>query len=381
MAARAAKLRAEGHAVIAFGVGEPDFPTPAHVIEAAKVALDKGATRYTAVTGTPELKAAIVSATERFRGYKPEPSEIVVSCGAKHSLFNLATALMEEGDEVIIPAPNWVSYPEQARIMGAEAVIVPTREEDNFRLTPEALQKALTSKTKVVILCTPSNPTGSAYRREDLLAVAKVLEGHDCWIVVDEIYGDLVYEGFEHVSLRAIAPKLRDRIIVVDGVSKTYAMTGWRIGWTIGPKSLTPTLDMIQGQSTTNPAAVSQAAAAAALLGPRDELDKMRNIYQARRDRMVKAVRAIPGMNCRVPDGAFYVFASVHGLIGKKGPHGELKSDEDIASLFLDEAHVAAVAGTPFGAPGYLRMSYACSEAHIDQGLAAIARVVSKLGA
>lgn len=380
MAARAAKLRQEGHRVFAFGVGEPDFETPAFIREAAKAALDRGASHYTAVTGTPELKRAICTAVARDRGWEPTVDQITVSCGAKHALFNLALALYEPGDEVIIPAPYWVSYPEQVRLAGATPVIVPTREEDGWQLTKDALAQALSPRTKAVILCTPSNPTGAAYTRERLLELASVLKTADCWVIVDEIYAELVYDGFQHHSLAAIAPELRERLIVVDGVSKAYAMTGWRIGWSIAPKAVAKALDVIQGQSTTNPTAVAQAAAVAALEGPRDELQAMRATFEQRRNRMVEGLRSIPGLSCRMPEGAFYAFADVRGLYGKQ-PQGRapLANDEDVAFWLLDEAHVAGVPGTPFGAPGYIRFSYASSIETIDAGIAAIREAVAKL--
>lgn len=377
MAARAAKLRAEGHRVFPFGVGEPDFDTPTLVRNAAKAALDAGATHYTAVSGTAELKSAICAATERYRGYRPTPSEIVVSCGAKHVLFNLALALYEPGDEVVIPAPCWVSYPEQVRLVGATPILIPTTEEENFRVSPEKLAAALTPRTKAVVLCTPSNPTGAAYAEKELRALLDVLRGHDCWIIVDEIYADLVYDDFQHVSLPSIAEDLRDRIVVVDGVSKTFAMTGWRIGWSIAPPDLTRAIDLVQGQSTTNAAAISQAAATTALNGSRDEVYAMRAAFDRRRTRMVEGLRSIPGVRCRMPEGAFYAFADVRGLYGAKYKDKELASDEEIALWLLDAAHVATVPGTPFAAPGYLRFSYACSEEEIEQGIAAIRSCVA----
>lgn len=380
MAAKAAKLRAEGHKVYPFSVGEPDFDTPAHIREAAKTALDKGATRYTAVTGTPDLKAAICASTERHRGYRPEPSQIVVSSGAKHALFNLALALYQPGDEVIIPAPYWVSYPEQVRIVGATPVIVPTREEEGFRLQPDVLQSALTPRTKAVILCTPSNPTGAAYRKEHLLPLLEVLRRSDSYVIVDEIYADLVYDDFVHASLPAFAPDLRDRTIIVDGVSKTFAMTGWRIGWTIASPALSKVIDVVQSQSTTNAAAVSQAAAVAALTGPREELAAMRDAFSKRRVLMVEGLRSLPGVRCRMPEGAFYAFADVSGLYGRRHGDKELRTDEDVAGWLLEDVHVATVAGTPFGAPGYLRISYACSEADIREAIERIRERIAALG-
>ena len=378
MAAAANRLRAEGHKVYPFGVGEPDFDTPLHIRQAAKAALDAGATHYTAVAGTAELKSAICSAAEKYRGFRPAPNEIVVSCGAKHVLFNLALALYEPGDEVIIPAPYWVSYPEQVRIVGATPVIVPTTMESGFRLDPAALEKALTPKTKAIILSTPSNPTGSAYTEAQLLELLQVLRKHDCWIITDEIYADLVYDGFKYVSLAAIAEDIRDRLIVVDGVSKTFAMTGWRIGWSIAPPSLTKAIEIVQSQSTTNAAAVSQAAAVAALNGPREEVHAMRAAFERRRSRMVTGLQETPGITCRMPEGAFYAFADVTGLYGATWKGQTVTTDEQVAHWLLDEAHVATVAGTPFGAPGFLRFSYACSEDDIEGGIAAIRQVTKR---
>ncbi|EYF07346.1 pyridoxal phosphate-dependent aminotransferase [Chondromyces apiculatus] len=379
MAAKAGRLRAEGHKVFPFSVGEPDFITPAHIREAAKAALDAGATHYTPVTGTAELKAAICAATERHRGWRPLPGQVTVSCGAKHALFNLAVSLFEPGDEVLIPAPYWVSYPEQVRLVGATPRIVDTTEEQGFRLTAEALSAALTPQVKAIILCSPSNPTGSAYTAEHLAVLADVLRRHDCWIIMDEIYSDLVYDGFRHVTLPSIAEDLAPRLIIVDGVSKTYAMTGWRIGWSISPIEVAKALDVVQGQSTTNAAAVSQAAAVAALNGPRDDIHAMRAAFGRRRDVMVRALNAIPGVRCRMPEGAFYAFADFRALRGRSFQGRVLASDIELADFFLEQGHAATVAGTPFGAPGYLRLSYACDEADIEAGIAAIRRAVEML--
>ncbi|MDI1475861.1 pyridoxal phosphate-dependent aminotransferase [Polyangium sp. y55x31] len=377
MAAQAARLRSQGHKVYPFSVGEPDFEPPRHVLDAAKAAIDKGVSHYTAVTGTPELKAAICAATERDRGYRPAPNEITVSCGAKHALFNVALGLYEPGDEVVIPAPYWVSYPEQVRIVGATPVIVETREDQGFRMDAASLERAITERTKAIILCTPSNPTGSAYAESELRALLDVVRRHDLWLVVDEIYADLTYDGFRHASVPAIAEDLRSRTIVISGVSKTYAMTGWRIGWSITPPELSKVLDIVQSQSTTNATAVAQVAAAAALSGPQDAVREMRDAFAKRRDRMVEGLRSIPGVRCRMPEGAFYAFADVRGLYGIPSPNGTIQTDLDVAMWLLEEAHVASVAGTPFGAPGYVRFSYACSESDIDGGIEAIRAAVT----
>ncbi|MBI2391126.1 MAG: pyridoxal phosphate-dependent aminotransferase [Deltaproteobacteria bacterium] len=373
VSARAAALKAQGRTIYPFGVGEPDFDTPVHIRDAAKAALDKGATRYTAVSGTPELKKAVAEHSARTRGVPCEPSQVVVGVGAKHVLFNLALALYEPGDEVIIPAPYWVSYPEQVRLCGAEAVILETSEADGFRVRPDALEKALNAKTKAVILCTPSNPTGSAYPESELRAICEVMAKHDAWLIVDEIYSSLVYDGFRSVSALTLS-SAKERVIVVDGVSKTYAMTGWRIGWSITPPHVAKVLDMVQSQSTTNAAAVAQAAAVAAITGTQEPVEQMRARFEARRDLIVKRLNEIPGVKCRTPEGAFYAFADLRGLLGLPSQHaqsGKLADDLEIAKFLLEEAGCAAVPGSAFGAPGYMRFSYATSEENIEKGLAA----------
>jgi aspartate aminotransferase len=372
MNSKALEQKAKGIDVFAFGVGEPDFEPPEAVREAAKRAIDAGCSKYTAVTGIPALKEAICDATERSRGWRPKNENVCVSVGAKHTLFNLALALYEAGDEVVIPKPYWVSYPEQVRIVGATPVLVDTREEDGWKLAPAALEKALTPKTKAVILCTPCNPTGLAYTEEETKALIDVVRKHDCWLIVDEIYAELVYEGLKFVSAAKIAPDLRDRMIVVDGVSKTYAMTGWRIGWALAPAPLVKALDVVQGQSTTNPTAVAQHAAIAALKGSPEDFVRIRATFEKRRNAMVAGLSSIPGIKCRKPDGAFYAFADVRGLYGLDWNGKKVATDEDVAFWMLEKAHVAAVPGSGFGAPGYVRFSYAASEERIAAGCASI---------
>ncbi|MFI5299492.1 MAG: pyridoxal phosphate-dependent aminotransferase, partial [Polyangiales bacterium] len=379
VAARAAALRAQGRKIYPFSVGEPDFPTPAHICEAAKRAIDGGQHRYTAVSGTPELRKAIAAESVRRRGSACVPSQGVGSVGATLALFSLALALYEPGDEVIIPAPYWVSYPEQVRIVGATPVIAETREDEGWLLRPNALDALLNAKTKAIILCTPSNPTGSAYTEAQLRGLLEVLESRSadapCWLIVDEIYASLVYDGFKQVSSLTLASeKLRERILVVDGVSKSYAMTGWRIGWSITPPAIAKALDVVQGQSTTNPTSIAQAAALAALTGPQDSIEAMRQRFETRRVRMVEGLRTIPGVKCRNPEGAFYAFADVRGLYGLKSERidgGVVRDDLDVAKLLIEEAGCAAVPGTSCGAPGYMRFSYATSETDIDEGIAA----------
>ena len=374
--AKANALRAKGVDVFGFGVGEPDFDPPPFVLEAAKKAIDSGAHKYTAVTGIAPLKKAICDDHARRRGQTIKPENVCVSVGAKHALFNVALSLYEPGDEVILPTPCWVSYPEQVRLVGAEPVLVPTREEDDWQLSPGALERAMTPRTKAVLLCTPSNPTGAAYSEAHIREIAAVLRKHDCWIIVDEIYAELVYDGFKHVSIASIAPDLAERMVIIDGVSKTYAMTGWRIGWAIAPKPLIQAMDVVQGQSTTNATAVAQYAAAAALTGPQDAVEAMRKKFETRRDAMVAGLNMVRGVRCRKPEGAFYAFADCRGLYGVDHDGRPIASDEDVAFFLLERAHVAAVPGGAFGAPGYVRFSYATSEERIAAGLESMRRAI-----
>ncbi len=383
MNARAADLRAKGADVFAFGVGEPDFDPPALVLEAARQALSAGppgVSKYTPVTGIPALKQAICARTQAVRGWLPRPSQVTVSIGAKHALFNIALALYEPGDEVIVPSPYWVSYPEQVKLCGAEPVIVTTEEADGFKMKPDAFAKALSPRTKAVVLCTPSNPTGSAYTGPELSALLEVWKTSDAWLIVDEIYADLVYDGFKHVSAATLASDALDRLIVIDGVSKTYAMTGWRIGWSLTPDRLAKALDTVQGQSTTNATAIAQHAAIAALTGPQETVEAMRVAFEKRRRVMVEGLRSLPGVTCRMPEGAFYAFADCRSLYtatsGVEYKGKPITNDEDVAFFLLDQAHVAAVPGGAFGAPGYVRFSYATSEERIREGIASIKRVL-----
>ena len=375
---RAQDLRARGVDVLPFGVGEPDFATPSHVLEAAKQALDGGATRYTSVRGILPLREAICRDSAILRGGTTHhPDEVVVSVGAKHTLFNLCFALLGPGDEALVPTPCWVSYPEQCALAGATPVLVETREEDGFRLTPARLEAAITERTRALFLCSPNNPTGAAYTRAELEGLAEVARKHRFWIVVDEIYGSLVYQGFRQHSLVEVAPDLRDRVIVVDGVSKRFAMTGFRIGWMLGPKHVAAACDLIQSQTTTSPTAVAQHAAMAALTGPRSPVEAMREAFERRRELAVSGLNAIPGLRCRNPEGAFYAFFDVSAYLGRTLGGRAIVDDVALAEYLLEEAHCAFVAGSAFLAPGYLRMSYAASEAQIREGLSRLARALA----
>lgn len=377
---RANELKASGVDILSFSVGEPDFNTPAHINDAAKKAIDNGATRYTAARGIIELRKAICATSKARRGVEHTPSEVVVSVGAKHTLFNLALALYEPGDEVIVPTPYWVSYPEHAKLGGATPVIVETTAAEGFRLTPEKLRAVVTPKTKALVLCSPSNPTGAAYTGEQLRALADVIAEGDYWVIVDEIYAQLVYGGFQQKSLLEVAPELKSRTIIVDGVSKTFAMTGWRIGWMLAPAHVCTACDTIQGQATTNPTTAAQWAALAALTGPWEPMEAMRAAFEERRSIIVDGLNAIPGFECLLPEGAFYAFPSVQGLMGKTAEDGVVMTDDVAFSKYLLEvAKVAVVPGSAFGAPGFLRMSYAASNEQIREGLRRIAEAVAKL--
>jgi aspartate aminotransferase len=373
---KAAELQARGIEILPFGVGEPDFATPQHVCEATAKALSEGRTRYTSVRGISALREAICADSARRRGGVGHlPSEVVVSVGAKHALFNLCFALLGPGDEAIIPAPCWVSYPDQCRLAGAEPVIVETRPEHGFKLTADALRAALTPRTRALFLCTPNNPTGAAYTAGELCALAEVLRTHDTWIIVDEIYASLVYGGFEQRSLLELAPDLRDRLIIVDGVSKRFAMTGFRIGWALMPEAVANACDTLQGQTTTSPTTLAQYAALAALTGPEAPVEEMRNVFEQRRQIVLEGLAAI-GLSCRPPEGAFYAFIDVRAQLGRSLFGRTVSDDTTLAELLLEEIRCAFVPGSAFLTPGYLRMSYAASEAQIREGLARLGRAL-----
>jgi len=373
--ARVAELRARGVDVIGFGAGEPDFPTPAPIVEAAVAALREGFTRYTPSRGIPELREAISRKLERDNGLAYAPDEIVVSCGAKHAMFNALMALCSEGDEVVVPAPYWVSYPHMARLAGAEPVIVPTSEDEDFKLTPAALEAALTPRTKAVIINSPANPTGAVYTRDELHALASLCVERKVWIISDEIYEKLLYEG-EHHSVAALDPAFRDYTVTVNGVSKAYSMTGWRMGYSASPRTLSDAISRVQDHSTSCIASFVQKACIAAFELDDSVVDAMRAEFDKRRRRMVELLDGLPGVSCRMPHGAFYTFACIRRLIGRKIAGREVKSSMDFARVALDEARVAVVPGSAFGAEGYIRLSYAVSLDTIERGLARLAELL-----
>jgi aspartate aminotransferase len=380
VSAKAAELKAQGVDVVSFGAGEPDFDTPAHIKEAAKKALDAGATKYTAVEGTPQLRKAAAAWLARAHGFAVSPGEVIVSTGAKQGIFNAFHALLDEGDEVILPAPYWVSYSEIAKLAGATPVPVVSRPQDEFVVDPDAIGRAITPRTRLILIVSPCNPTGAVYDEQTLRAIAALAVKHDLWLLTDDIYRKLIYGDARFVQPATFSPQVRERTVIVDGVSKAYAMTGWRIGFTLAPTPVIEAMATLQGQSTTNASSVSQAAAVAALEGPDDELDRMRGEFDKRRRYMLGALRAMPGVKCVEPRGAFYAFPDVSALLGKKTPAGRrLDSDLDLCQYLIEDAKVAVVPGTAFYAPGFVRLSYATSQANIEKGLARLGEALARL--
>jgi aspartate aminotransferase len=378
--AKAAKLKADGIDVVSFGAGEPDFDTPDHIKDAARAALDKGVGKYTEVGGILPLRKAIAAELSAVHGLKIEPDQILVSTGAKHSLYNLFMALIDPGDEVLIPAPYWVSYPDMVMLAGGRPVILETKAEDDFAVTAEQVAAACSGRTRAIVLNNPSNPTGAVYTRAQIEALAKVVVEKDLLVISDDIYRQLVYGDAEYVSIASINPEVAKRTVLVDGVSKTYAMTGWRIGYTAGPVPLIKAMAKIQGQSTSNPTHISQIATLAALTGPQDCVGTMRKAFDDRRKKMVELLRAIPGVQCREPKGAFYAFPDVSTYVGKKTPEGAILDDDvQLCDWLVEVGKVAVVPGSGFGAPGFVRLSYACSMKNIEDGVGRLAKALGSL--
>lgn len=378
--ARVDALRAAGRSIIDFTIGEPDFPTPPHIIEGGVLALHGGHTRYTASSGTPALRQAIANKLLRENGLRYQTDEIVVGCGAKHIIYNAFAATLNAGDEVIVPAPYWVSYPDMVSLHGGTPVIVPCGADTGFKLTAAGLEQAIGPRTRWLILNTPNNPTGAVYTRAELEALCAVLRGHpQVWVLTDEIYEHFVYDGAKHLSPLDVALDLKVRTLLVNGLSKAYAFTGWRVGYGAGPAQLIKAINLLLSQSTTCASAMSQAAAVVALDGPQDCVAEAAALFASRRDRMVQLLAAIPGVSCTPPDGAFYVFANVTGLYGLRTVDGRVTaSDVDVAQLFLEQAGVATIDGASYGCPGHLRMSFATSVAQIEAGCAAMAAAVAR---
>lgn len=380
ISAKAKELANSGVDVVSFSAGEPDFDTPASICDAAKTALDNGKTRYTAVGGVNELKDAISAYYEAKIGQKFGRTEIAASCGAKHSLYNLALALINPGDEVIIPAPYWVSYPAQVNMAGGIPVAVAGEASNSFVPTIDDLNAAYTEKTKLLILNNPTNPTGAFWKREDLEGIAQWLKEHpQVTVISDAIYSELVYDGLEYTELLTIAPELRDRYIIVDGISKSFAMTGWRLGYMLGPAHVIAAVQKLQSQSTSNPNSITQFATINALENKEAIVAPMRESFQKRRDLIYKLLSDIDGVEVVKPQGAFYAFPDVSAFIGKSFNGTTIKDDFEFANYLLDEARIAVVPGAAFGTPGFVRMSYASSEATIEEGCKRLKVAVANL--
>lgn len=365
--ARAAELRAEGKDIIGLGAGEPDFDTPEHIKEAAIQALKKGQTKYTAVDGTADLKLAIINKFKRENDLVYNNNQILVSCGAKHSLYNLFQATLNPGDEIVIPAPYWVSYPDMAKLAGAEPVILKTTIADNFKITPDKLRGAISDRTRMVVFNSPSNPSGVSYSEEELAALGEVLVEHrDILIVTDDIYEHILWGQDKFVNIVNACPELYDQTIVVNGVSKAYSMTGWRIGYVGGPESIIKGMKKIQSQSTSNASSMAQAAAVAALDGDQTYIKESTGIFKERHDFVLKSLQAIDGINCLASEGTFYSFPDMNGLIEKLDG---INNDIELAEFFLEKAEVAMVPGSAFGAPGCMRISFATSMENLEKSM------------
>lgn len=377
--AKAKAMKATGVDIVSFGVGEPDFDTPENIKEAAIKALKEGFTKYTSVGGIDPLKDAIIEKFKRDNNLNYTREEIIVSCGAKHSLYNIDQALLNPGDEVLIPSPYWVSYPDQVVLNDAVPVFVKTYESDSFMVRPEAIESSITKKTKALILNSPSNPTGLTYDKKTLEKIAEVVLRYGIFVVSDEIYEKLTYDGFRHVSIASLDNEIKAKTILVNGLSKSYAMTGWRIGYAAGPKELIKAMTNIQSQSTSNPTSIAQKAAIEALMGPQDFITMMLAEFDRRRRFLISELNAIPGMSCLIPTGAFYAFPNTSKLYGKSIGERTISSSSDLALYLLEEAKVALVHGEAFGEDDYIRLSYATSIEDIKKGVDRIRDAVSKL--
>ncbi len=378
---KARELKAAGQDVIGLGAGEPDFDTPDNIKEAAIAAIRRGETKYTAVDGTPELKAAIIAKFQRENDLDYKPEQITVGTGGKQVIFNALIATLDPGDEVIIPAPYWVSYPDMTLLAGGMPVVVPCSENNRFKLQAEDLAAAITDRTKWIILNSPSNPSGAAYSREEMQAITDVIKAHEqVRVMTDDIYEHLVYDGFQFVTAAEVEPALVERTLTVNGVSKAYCMTGWRIGFAGGPADLVKAMAKVQSQSTSNPSSVSQAAAVEALNGPQDFIEAHNVAFKARRNLVVDAINICPGLTCQKPEGAFYVYPSCAGAIGKTTPDGKvIETDGDFVTDLLESEGVAAVQGEAFGLSPYFRISYATATEALEEACQRIKRACEAL--
>jgi aspartate aminotransferase len=377
--AKAKAMKANGIDIVNFGVGEPDFDTPENIKEAAIKALKDGFTKYTAVGGIDPLKDAIIEKFRKDNNLNYTREEIIVSCGAKHSLYNIAQAIYSSGDEVLIPSPYWVSYPDQTLLNDATPVFIKTYEADSFMVKPEVLESHISSKTKALILNSPSNPTGLTYDRKTLEKIAEIVLKHNLYIISDEIYEKLTYDGFEHISIASIDPGVKEKTIVVNGLSKSYAMTGWRIGFAAGPKKIIKAMTNIQSQSTSNPSSISQKAAVEALTGPQDFISVMLAEFDKRRRFLISQLNSIPGIRCLTPTGAFYAFPNTSSFYGRSIKNRQIASSSDLALYLLEKANVALVHGGAFGDDHFIRLSYAASLDEIKKGVDRIREALDNL--
>ncbi|GAA3841220.1 pyridoxal phosphate-dependent aminotransferase [Saccharothrix violaceirubra] len=379
--AKAKALKAAGRPVIGFGAGEPDFPTPEAIVAAAQAACaDPRNHRYTPAAGLPELRAAIAEKTRRDSGYEVDASQVLVTNGGKQAVYQAFATIVDPGDEVLLPAPFWTTYPEAITLAGGVPVQVTADESTDYLVTVEQLEAARTPRTKVLLLCSPSNPTGSVYSREQLVAIGEWAVEHGLWVITDEIYEHLVYDGTEAVSLPVAVPAIADRTIVLNGVAKTYAMTGWRVGWLIGPADVVKAAANLQSHLTSNVANVSQRAALEAVSGSLEAVHEMRVAFDRRRRTIVELLSAIPGVECPTPKGAFYVYPSVKALIGKELRGTTITDTVQLAALILEHAEVAVVPGEAFGTPGYLRLSYALGDDDLKTGITRLADLLGEIG-
>lgn len=377
--ARAKAMKAEGRPVIGFGAGEPDFPTPDYVVEAAVAAArDPRFHRYTPAAGLPELRAAIAEKTRRDSGYEVEPAQVLVTNGGKQAIYEAFAALLDPGDEVIVIAPYWTTYPESVRLAGGVPVFVVTDESTGYMAGVEQLEAARTERTKVLVFVSPSNPTGAVYPRDQVRAVGRWAHEHGLWVLTDEIYEHLVYGDAEFSSLPVEVPEIADRTVVVNGVAKTYAMTGWRVGWIIGPKDLMKAASNLQSHATSNVANVSQAAALAAVSGDLTAVGEMREAFDRRRRTIVRMLNEIDGVVCPVPEGAFYVYPSVQGVLGRRIRGRTPNTSAELAEIILEESEVAVVPGEAFGTPGYLRLSYALGDEDLVEGVSRVQKLLGE---
>ncbi|MFC1409177.1 pyridoxal phosphate-dependent aminotransferase [Streptacidiphilus sp. N1-12] len=377
--AKAKALKAAGRPVIGFGAGEPDFPTPGYIVDAAVAACrDPKNHRYTPAGGLPELKSAIAAKTLRDSGWAVDASQVLVTNGGKQAIYEAFAAILDPGDEVVVPAPYWTTYPESIQLAGGVAVEVVADETTGYKVSVEQLEAARTENTKVLLFVSPSNPTGAVYSRAEVEAVGRWAAGHGLWVLTDEIYEHLVYGDAEFVSLPVAVPELADKCIVVNGVAKTYAMTGWRVGWVIGPQDVIKAATNLQSHATSNVSNVAQVAALAAVSGDLSAVDEMRTAFDRRRQTIVRMLNEIPGVVCPVPEGAFYAYPSVKGVLGKELRGQRPQTSAELASLILDEVEVAVVPGEAFGTPGYLRLSYALGDEDLVEGVSRLQKLLSE---